>query len=276
MKSNQKTILITGCSTGIGRATADLLREHGYHVIATARKEADVAALKADGFDALILDLRDSDSIKQAVDAVLATDKPLYGLVNNAGYGSIGAVEDLSRASLQKQFETNVFGLVELSNLLLPHMRKHQSGRIVNISSVLGLVSFPFRGAYNASKFAVEALSDAMRLELAGSGIYVSLIEPGPIASQFRHNAREQFEKHMSDSTSPHQAHYDKMNSNFLATKKIPFTLPPEAVSKKILHALSAKKPKARYFVTIPTYLMACAKRILPTFLLDKLIQRIH
>lgn len=275
---NKKTVLITGCSSGIGEATARLLQDNGFHVIATARQKNDVLQLQAAGFNAMQLDVSDSESIHKAVKEILAqSNNQLYGLVNNAGYGGVGAVEDLSRDMLRRQFETNVFGLIELSNLLLPTMRQHGSGRIINLSSILGLVSFPYRGAYNASKYAVEALSDALRMETLDSGIAVSLIEPGPIKTQFRQNALEQFEENIDKQASVHHKNYQKIYDGFKNRKKdIPFTLPPEAVAKKVLHALTAKKPKARYYVTTPTYVLAFAKRLLPTCIMDRLLLRIQ
>jgi NAD(P)-dependent dehydrogenase (short-subunit alcohol dehydrogenase family) len=189
-----KTILITGCSSGIGLHVATRLKADGYRVFATARKAKDVEKLTALGFEAHLLDLDSSESIQQAVAWVLSsTQGQLYALFNNGAYGQPGAVEDLTRDVLRQQFETNLFGWLELTNLLIPVMRKQGTGRIIQNSSVLGLITLKYRGAYNASKFALEGLTDTLRQELHGSGIHVSLVEPGPITSAFRENAYAMF-----------------------------------------------------------------------------------
>ncbi|MEE8624625.1 MAG: SDR family NAD(P)-dependent oxidoreductase, partial [Acidiferrobacterales bacterium] len=193
-RHEDKSILITGCSTGIGLCLARGLRERGYRVIATTRKPADAAKLARSGLEALPLDLDSSESIEQAVDEVRRrASGTLFGLINNGAYGQPGAVEDLTRDTLRSQFETNLFGTQELTNRILPIFRAQGCGRIIQISSMLGFVCLAYRGAYNASKYALEALSDTLRLELRGTGIYVSLIEPGPIQSDFRKNAYAAF-----------------------------------------------------------------------------------
>ena len=186
---NDKTVLITGCSSGIGYCVAHGLRHRGYRVIATARRSESVQSLLDEGFESLPLDLDDSNSINDAVDEILKrTDGKLYALFNNGAFGLAAAVEDLSRDALRAQFETNVFGWMELTNRLIPVMRKQGYGRIIQNSSILGLIALSYRGAYNASKFAIEGLSDTLRLELRDTNIYIALIEPGPILSQFRNN----------------------------------------------------------------------------------------
>lgn len=276
LKPEQKTILITGCSSGIGRYCAISLHKKGYRVFATARKAEDVAELQALGLTALRLDLNSSDSIKSAVDQILATtDQQLYALFNNAGFGQPGAVEDLSREAMRAQFETNVFGLLELTNAVLPVMRRQGYGRIIQNSSVLGLISLPFRGAYNASKHALEGLTDTLRLELNATAIHISLIEPGPITSNFRANAYQQFLNNIDQRRSSFRALYASLSkrlSNNLTDP--PFTLGPEAVEKALVHALEAKQPKARYYVTFPTCMFAVLKRCLPHRLLDKVLLR--
>lgn len=272
-----KPILITGCSSGIGRAVAEGLRARGYRVFATARRPDDVARLRAAGFASERLDLADSASIEQALARVLAqTDGRLFALFNNGAYGQPGAVEDLRREVLQAQFETNLFGTHELTCRVIPVMRRQGHGRIIQNSSVLGLVALPFRGAYNASKFALEGLSDTLRLELHGSGIHVSLIEPGPIESRFRANAYEMFKKHIDGEHSPHRDHYRGVEARLAkAGPAQPFTLPPEAVLKRVIHALESPRPRRRYYVTVPTHLFGVARRILPASLLDRLLRRI-
>ncbi|MGD8590031.1 MAG: SDR family NAD(P)-dependent oxidoreductase, partial [Chromatiales bacterium] len=207
-----KSILITGCSSGIGLTTAKGLSARGYRVFASARKEQDVEILQNDGLEALHLDLTDSTSIASAVDEVLAaTDGRLYALFNNGAYGQPGAVEDLSRAALREQFETNLFGWHELTCRIIPVMRRQGAGRIIQNSSILGFIALPYRGAYVASKFALEGLTDTLRLELQGSGIHLSLIEPGPIESRFRANAYAMWQKHIEPEHSHHRANYEAM-----------------------------------------------------------------
>lgn len=276
MSKTNKTILITGCSTGIGLCVALGLQERGYRVFASARKIEDVAKLKEQGLnDSLQLDLDDSQSIQNAVEQVLtATGGTLDALFNNGAYGQPGAVEDLSRDVLRQQFETNLFGWLELTNLILPVMRKQGHGRIVQNSSVLGFVSMIYRGAYNSSKYALEGLTDTLRLELHGSNIHVSLVEPGPIESRFRANAFAAYQKHIQGKDSAHRASYEAMEKRLKKQgHAAPFTLPPEAVLKKVIHALESRRPKPRYFVTFPTYLFATLKRLLSARLLDRLLR---
>ncbi len=273
---NNKTILITGCSTGIGYCVAHGLKVLGWRVFATARQPADVQRLQAEGLESLPLDLRDSESIRTAVAAILAqTDGQLEALFNNGAYGQAGAVEDLSREALREQFETNVFGMQELTNQIVPIMRRQGGGRILYTSSVLGLVAFPYRGAYVASKFALEGLADTLRLELAGTGIHVCLIEPGPILSKFRDNAHVAYRRYIQAETSLHREQYAAIEARLLKKgPAAPFTLPPEAVLKRVIHALESRRPRARYYVTVPTYLFATLRRLLPTRALDAVLRR--
>ncbi|MBF6647875.1 SDR family oxidoreductase [Methylobacter sp. BlB1] len=271
-----KTILITGCSSGIGYVTAVELRKRGHNVIASARKPEDVARLSQEGFTAVQLDLADSDSIRQAVRQIVAlTDGRIDALFNNGAFGQPGAVEDLSRDVLRFQFETNFFGTHELTNLLIPIMRQQGHGRIIYNSSVLGFVAMTYRGAYNASKFALEGLADTLRLELHGSNIHVSLIEPGPIVSNFRKNALELYKKNIDSAHSVHKEIYKNMEERLQKEgPAAPFTLPAEAVAEKVIHALEAKRPKLRYYVTFPTYLFGFLKRILPMSWMDGLLRK--
>ncbi len=274
-----KTILITGCSSGIGYHVAVGLKARGYRVIATARQEPDVIRLQQAGLEALQLDLDDSQSIQQAVKQVLQlTDGKLYALFNNGAYGQPGAVEDLSRDVLRQQFETNLFGWLELTNLIIPVMRQQGYGRIIQNSSVLGLITLKYRGAYNASKFALEGLTDTLRQELHGSHIHVSLVEPGPISSDFRKNAYAKFKQNIHVEGSAHQDVYEAVERRLAAQpnpeQKDLFTLGPNAVLNKVIHALEAKKPKPRYYVTVPTYLFAYLRRLLPTTALDWLLRK--
>lgn len=273
-QTNGKSILITGCSSGIGLCVAMGLRERGYRVFATARKSADVTKLKEMGFESYMLDLDDSLSISNAVKNILAaTDGTLDALFNNGAYAQPGAVEDLNRKLIREQFETNLFGWLELTNLLIPVMRKQGYGRIIQNSSVLGLVSMPYRGAYNSSKYALEGLTDTLRLELTGTGIHVSLIEPGPILSRFRENAFAAFLKNIDRGNSPHQLRYQAMEKRLAKQgAAVKFTLPPEAVLKKVIHALEKPSPRAHYYVTVPTYAFGLLRRVLPTKWLDKLL----
>ncbi|NOX08808.1 MAG: SDR family oxidoreductase [Gammaproteobacteria bacterium] len=271
-------VLITGCSSGIGYHAAKTLQQHSnYHVIASARRAEDVARLKNEGLDTVWLDLNDSESIQQAVsEALEMTGGKLYALFNNAAYGQPGAVEDLSREVLREQFETNLFGTHELTQRIIPVMRQQGYGRIIQNSSLLGFVSLPYRGAYNASKHALEGLSDTLRLELAAANIQVSLIAPGPINSRFRANAWQMYQQHINRDASPHREAYLAMEQRL--TKQgpaAPFTLDPDAVTKKLVHALESKRPKARYYVTFPSYLFMVLRRVLSTRWLDWVLNKI-
>ncbi len=267
----KRPILITGCSSGIGLCVARGLRARGYHVFASARQESDVARLNEEGLECLQLNVDDSDSIQQAFDTLMErTQGRLYALFNNGAYGQPGAVEDLSRATLRAQLETNLLGWHELTNLALKPMLKQGEGRIIHNSSILGFVAMPYRGAYNCSKFALEGLSDTLRLELRGTGVHLSMIEPGPILSRFRDNAYEKYRQHIDAEQSRHRQKYRRMENRLnKAGAAAPFTLPPEAVLKKVIHALESPKPKARYGVTFPTHLFRVLKRLLPTWALD-------
>ena len=273
----KRSILITGCSSGIGLCAAEGLQARGYRVFATARKMADVEMLTAKGLEALQLDLADSASIQAAMEEILArTGGTLDALFNNAGYGQPGAVEDLTREVLRTQFETNLFGMIELTNRVLPVMRRQGHGRIVQNSSILGYIVLAYRGAYNASKFAIEGITDTLRLELRGSGIQVSLIEPGPIKSHFRANAFAAFEQHIDATASAHREQYAAMVRRLQKPgPAAPFTLGPEAVLEKLIHALESPRPRARYLVTKPAWIFAYAKRLLPTAWLDRMLGNI-
>ena len=270
----EKSILITGCSSGIGICVAEGLLKRGYRVFATARKHEDVEALLNKGMESFQLDLDDSISIKGAVHEVLnKTEGKLFALFNNGGFGQPGAIEDLRRDVLREQFETNVFGYLELTNLILPTMRKQGYGRIIQNSSILGFISLPFRGAYTASKHALEGLSDTLRMELKGTDIFVSIIEPGPIEAKFRQNAYAKYKENIDAKSSHFHKQYEAMEERLTKeTAPLPFTLPPTAVLEKVLRVLESSKPKARYYVTTPTYIFAGLKRLLPGFLLEKLL----
>lgn len=272
-----KTVLITGCSSGIGYAAAHVLHKRGYQVIASCRKSADVARLHAEGLPHVVqLDLADSQSITDAVREVLTIcDGRLYALFNNGAYGLPGAVEDLTRDALRRQFEVNLFGTHELTRLLIPVLLGQPSARIIQNSSVLGFVAMPNRGAYNASKYALEGLTDTLRLELTGTSIRCSLIEPGPISSRFRENALQAFQREVVTNGSRHQEMYNQTLQRL--RKQGPanrHTLPPEAVVKAVIHALESPQPRARYRVTTPTKVMHILKRILSTELLDRFIRK--
>lgn len=275
----EKSILITGCSSGIGLCVAKGLQARGgYRVFATVRKREDIDKLRSQGLECLQLDLDDTHSIQQAVNHVLAaTGGTLYALFNNGAYAQSGAVEDLPRQALREQFETNVFGWHELTSLVLPVMRKQGYGRIIQNSSILGFIALKYRGAYIASKHAIEGLSDTLRLELRGTDIHVSLIEPGPITSSLRKNAYPHFLRHIKVENSVHKQRYLNWKERFKTEESVqPFTLPPEAVLKKVIHALESPKPRRRYPVTFPTHLFACLKRILPVAVMDAMLNKVR
>ncbi|BEE18918.1 short-chain dehydrogenase/reductase [Aeromonas enteropelogenes] len=269
-------VLITGCSSGIGLAAAKALGEHGFTVIASARKAEDVTRLQQAGLLAVQLDLADPASIEQGAGAALAlAGGRLYGLFNNGAYGQPGALEDLPTEALREQFETNLFGWHHLIRQVLPAMLAAREGRIVQNSSVLGLVAMKYRGAYNASKFALEGYSDTLRLELAGTGVHISLIEPGPIDTRFRANARTAFLRHIEPAQSRHQAAYQQTLSRLEREGGARgFTLPSEACIPPLLHALTSKRPRHRYPVTFPTRLFAILRRLLPSRWLDRILAK--
>lgn len=274
---DKKSILITGCSSGIGLCVAEGLARRGYRVFATARRKDDVEMLAARGLESLQLDIAESESIRHAVDEILRrTGGTLFALFNNAGYGQPGAVEDLRREVLRQQFETNVFGTIELTNRIIPVMRAQGGGRIIINSSLLGYVALPFRGAYNATKYALEGFADTLRLELKSSAIHVSLVEPGPIASRFRANAHEMFKRNIDAEASYFRDTYRAMENRLTKPgPAAPFTLPPEAVLEKVIHALESSRPKIRYPVTFPAHLFAALKRALPGFALDWVLRSV-
>ncbi|MDQ2070431.1 SDR family NAD(P)-dependent oxidoreductase [Natronospira bacteriovora] len=270
------TLLITGCSSGIGEAAAHLFRDRGWRVFATARRTLDVHRLERAGLEALQLDLNDSLSITVAVDQIMeATDGRIDALINNAAFALPGAVEDLSRAAMRSQFEANVFGTIELTNRVLPLMRQRGKGRIVMISSILGLVSMPWRGAYNASKFALEGFTDALRMELKGSGIDVVTINPGPVESSFRKSALANARRYIDLKGSVHAEHYERLERlNSDPEGRMPGSVSPAAVMRRLVKALESRRPRARYYVTLPAYVLSFLRRILPTRWLDGVLRR--
>lgn len=254
----QKSVLITGCSSGIGLACAQDLKRQGYRILAACRKPEDVERMNQSGFTGVLLDLDSPESVKTAAAYVIElTDNRLYGLFNNGGFGVYGPLQTLSREQLEQQFSTNLFGTHQLTMLLLPAMLPHREGRIVMTSSVMGLVATPGRGAYAASKYALEAWSDALRMELHHSGIKVSLIEPGPIRTQFSQNVNQT------------QADKPVENPGIAAR----FTLGPEAVVEKVRHAFESPKPKLRYPVTLVAHALSWLRRLLPGRMLDKILR---
>lgn len=270
----KQTIFITGCSSGIGYDALKTLHEKGHRVIASCRNPEDVLRLQQQGYECLQCDLADSDSAQQAVTELMAlTEGQLDALFNNGAFGLPGAVEDLSREAMRFQFETNVFGTQELTNLIIPIFRKNGGGKIIYNSSVLGFAAMQYRGAYNASKFALEGFADTLRLELKRDNIFVSLIEPGPIISRFRDNAHQQYKRWIAGKPSAHEQNYQAMLQR-LETEgpSAPFTLGPEAVTRAVEKILLQNKPKARYPITVPTYAFAWLKRILPVSWLDALL----
>lgn len=272
-----RSILITGCSSGIGLDAARGLKARGWRVFATCRQEVDCERLRAEGLESFRLDYADEASIAEAVAEVVArTGGTLDALYNNGAFACPGAVEDLPRGALREIFETNLFGYHDLTRRVIPIMRAQGHGRIVNCSSVLGLVGASWRGAYVATKFAMEGLSDVLRIEMRGTGIEIMLIEPGPIATKIRANAIPHFEKWVDWQASARAEQYKTLRGRLygVKTKKDAFELGPEAVTAKLVHALEAKRPRARYYVTTPTYLMGFLRRVLPTRALDWLIAK--
>lgn len=271
-----KSILITGCSTGIGYEAAKTLKQRGWRVLATARRAEDRERLERDiGVETLPLELADQSSVAHCAEAALRkTDGRLGALYNNAAYGVIGAMEDITGDVLRKHLEINVIGTHELTRLIIPAMRSNGGGRIVNCSSVLGLVSGPFRGPYCASKFALEAMTDAMRLELAGSGIFVSTLQPGPIRSEFLATTVATFKGNVDAAQSVHRETYHRRLQAMEGDTQSRFKLGPEAVVKKLVHALESSRPRAHYKISPHTHVISALKRILPRSAVDALMAR--
>ncbi|MFT6692588.1 MAG: NAD(P)-dependent dehydrogenase (short-subunit alcohol dehydrogenase family) [Colwellia sp.] len=272
-----QSILITGCSSGIGLHAALTLSARGYQVFATARKAQDVTELQAKGLTAYQLDLTEPESISQTVAQVLEiTGGRLDYLFNNGAYGQPGALEDLPTAVLRAQFETNVFGWHELTKQIIPVMKRQGHGRIIQCSSVLGFVSMAYRGAYNASKYAIEGLTDTLRLELKSANVAVILLEPGPINTEFRANALAAIQAHIDIEASDHKVQYQQQIVRLSSEKSnAPFTLEPLDVTQALIHALESKRPKLRYRITIPTKIFALLKRLLPARWLDYLLAKV-
>ena len=274
----QRIILITGCSSGIGATAAHTLRGRDWRVFATARNQSDVERLQDAGFESFRLDYEDEDSILAAADAVLeSTGGRLDALFNNGAHAIPGALEDIPTDALRSLFEANFLGWHTLTRAVLPHMRRQGHGRLVQCSSILGLIGMPFRGASNAATFALEGYSDTLRLELAGTGIHVSLIEPGPIATRFTENALANFDRVIGETgmaASPHREAYEKRLERMRAGEPSPFKLPARAVVRHLVHAVESTRPKVRYRVTVPTTVMAIAKRLLTSRGLDRVLGR--
>lgn len=271
-----QTILITGASSGIGWAAAVRMKALGWRVLATARRREDLVRLEREaGVEALELELSDTNSVQACAQSALErTQGRIDALFNNGAYGQVGAVEDLTPEVLRRQLDVNLIGTHDLTRRIIPSMRANGSGRIVQCSSVLGIVSGPFRGAYCASKYALEGLSDAMRMELAGTGIDIVLIEPGPIRSKFVETALKNFRATIDIERSVHREAYTRRLKSMEAGGKQTFKLEPEAVVDKLVHALQSRRPRLRYYVTMPTHMAAVLKRVLPMRLLDRVIVR--
>lgn len=270
-----RSILITGCSSGIGHDAAHGLARAGWRVFATCRAEADCERLRGEGLESFRLDYADEASIGEAVaEALDRTGGTLDAVFNNGAYACPGAVEDLPRAALREIFEVNLFGVHDLTRRVIPAMRAQGHGRIVNCSSVLGLVGMRWRGAYVATKFAMEGLTDTLRLEMADTPIRVILIEPGPVTSRIRANSIPHFERWIDWRASARRDQYETSLIKRLYRSRKPdrFELPPSAVTAKLRHAIEARSPRARYHVTTPTHVAAAARRLLPGFLLDRLL----
>jgi NAD(P)-dependent dehydrogenase (short-subunit alcohol dehydrogenase family) len=277
MSDTRKSVLITGCSSGIGRDAALGLKARGWRVFASCRKPEDCARLRDEGFESPLIDYEDEATITAGLADVLeATGGTLGALFNNGAYGVPGLLEDVPRDALRANFEANVFGWMDLTRQVIPAMRQAGKGRIVMNSSVLGLVALPWRGSYNATKFAIEGLTDTLRLEMHGTGIHVILIEPGPVTSRIRVNSRAHFEKWIKPEEAARADEYESRMKKRLYedTGKDKFELPASAVTAKLIHALEAPNPRARYYVTTPTYIMGTLRRLLPTRALDAVLRK--
>lgn len=272
----QKAILITGCSSGIGYNAAYGLRARGWRVFASCRQSHDCARLKGEGFESPLIDYANADTIDSGLAEVLAaTGGTLDALYNNGAFACPGALEDLPRGALRAIFETNVFGVHDLTRAVIPVMRNQGYGRIINCSSVLGLVGMKWRGAYVATKFALEGLTDVLRIEMADTAIKIILLEPGPITSKIRENAIPHFKQWIDYENSARSQQYVELRTRlYKDSGPDKFELPASAVTKKLVHALESKRPKPRYYVTVPTHIMGILRRILTTRALDRIIQK--
>ena len=273
----QKSILITGCSSGIGLDAARGMKARGWRVFASCRKQEDCDQMQAEGFESPRIDYRDAGSITAGLTEVLeATGGTLDALFNNGAHGLPGAVEDLPTEGLREIFEVNFFGWHELTRQVIPVMRQQGHGRIVHNSSVLGMVSYPWRGAYAATKFALEGLTDTMRIELSDTGIHVVLIEPGPVTSKIRENSIPHFERHIDWKASPIRDRYEAglLKRLYQDSGPDPFELPASAVTAKLAHACESRRPRPRYYVTTPTYIAGTLRRILSTRAIDRILMR--
>ena len=268
-----RSILITGCSSGIGHDAAHALKDRGWQVFAACRKPEDCARLEVEGLTAPLVDYEAPQTIADGLASVLeATGGRLDALFNNGAYAIPGLVEDMPTDALRAIFEANLFGWHDLTRRVLPVMRARGSGRIVQCSSVLGFVAAPWRGAYTATKFALEGLTDTLRMEMRGTGVEVVLIEPGPITTRFRANAKAQFERWIDWRASPRAEDYARLLHRMDATAPDRFELPASAVTAALTAALDARRPRARYRVTVPTTGAMALKRALPTRLLDWIV----
>ena len=270
-----RAILITGCSSGIGYDAAQGLKARGWRVFAACRKAEDCARLQAEGFESPLIDHHDPEGIERALAEVLeATGGRLDALFNNGAYACPGLVEDLPRGALEEIFSANLFGVHQLTRAVIPVMRAQGGGRIVQCSSVLGYVGAEFRGAYVATKFALEGLTDVMRMELAGSGIQVSLIEPGPVTSLIRQNSIPHFERWIDWRASAQSERYAKLLHRLYESRGPDrYELPASAVTKVLVHAVESPRPRPRYRVTTPAKVAAGLRRLLPTRMLDRVLK---
>lgn len=277
MTDTRRTLLVTGCSSGIGLDAAQGMRARGWRVFASCRKPEDCARLRAEGFESPLIDYADTDSVAAGLAEVLAaTGGRLDALFNNGAFALPGAVEDLPREGLAAIFETNLFGYHDLTRRVIPVMRAQGHGRIVNCSSVLGLAGMRWRGAYVATKFAMEGLTDVLRLEMRGTGIHVILIEPGPITSLIRHNSIPHFERWIDWKGSARRAEYESLLHRLYGdSQRDRWELPASAVTARLAHALQSPRPRPRYWVTTPTWIVGTLKRLLPTRAADWIMARI-
>ncbi len=274
----KKSILITGCSSGIGLDAARGMRERGWKVFASCRQQRDCDRMRAEGFEAPRIDYTDTDSIKSGLATVLEhTDGTLDALFNNGAHGLPGAVEDVPTDALRQIFEANLFGWHDLTRQVIPVMRAQGHGRIVQNSSILGLVAFPWRGAYVATKYALEGLTDTMRVELRGTGIHISLIEPGPVTSKIREKSIPHFEQFIDWKNSPLREKYESslLKRLYEDNGTDRFELPASAVTAKLAHACESRRPRPRYYVTTPTHIGGFLRRILSTRASDRILARI-
>ena len=273
-ENKEGPILVTGCSSGIGLSLVELLLKKGYDVIATARKEVDLCTLMSMGAKAVYLDLDKPDTLEAAIHQVKKMTPTLYALINNSGFAQPGSVRDLSLELMQAQFQTNVFGTIGWTNLCLPLLSHGGPTKLIFLSSILGVVSAPYLGAYCASKYALEAFISSLRMELSGSKTHVISIRPGAIETEFRHRAVQELKNGIALEESQSKCQYQKSIANSEKKKAKGKRMDSKKAAEIIVSVLEKEKPKTAYYVTAPAILMGALRRFIPERWVERIMQK--